>query len=92
MTTGAQRLEAAAKAGAIGIINVDDPGFTIEPSRWPEAYARAISFREAPPVAYPEMVVMRLSAKALGQVLNGSEHKASDHPQSRRRLPTAAQL
>jgi len=41
MTTGAQRLEAAAKAGAIGIINVDDPGFTIEPSRWPKAYARA---------------------------------------------------
>ncbi len=65
MTTGAQRLEAAAKAGAVGIINVDDPGFTIEPSRWPEAYARAISFREAPPAAYPDMAVMRLSADSL---------------------------
>jgi hypothetical protein len=47
MTTGAQRLDAAAKAGAVGIINVDDPGFTIEPSRWPEAYARAVTFRDA---------------------------------------------
>ncbi len=77
MTTGAQRLEAAAKAGAIGIINVDDPGFTIEPSRWPEAYARAISFREAPPAAYPNMVVMRLSADALSAVTMNSGQDAA---------------
>ncbi len=70
MTTGAQRLEAAAKAGALGIINVDDPGFTIEPSRWPEAYASAISFREAAPAAYPNMVVMRLAADALKHVVS----------------------
>ena len=69
MTSGAQRLEAAAKAGAVGIINVDDPGFTIEPSRWPEAYARAISFREAPPAVYPNVAVMRLSADALSTVV-----------------------
>jgi len=69
MTTGGQRLEAAAKAGAVGIINVDDPGFTIEPSRWPEAYARSITFRDAGPPAYPELVVMRLSAGALGAML-----------------------
>jgi Peptidase family M28/PA domain len=73
MTTGAQRLEAAAKAGAIGVINVDDPGFTIEPSRWPEAYARSISFRDAPPAAYPNMAVMRLNANALGSVIAGSD-------------------
>lgn len=72
MTTGAQRLEAAAKAGAVGLINVDDPGFTIEPSRWPEAYARSISFSEAPAAAYPGMVVMRLAAGAL-ETLVGAE-------------------
>ena len=72
MTTGAQRLEAAAKAGAVGIINVDDPGFTIEPSRWPEAYARAISFRESPPVAYPSMVVMRLASGGMDRLLSGT--------------------
>ena len=76
MTTGAQRLEAAAKAGAVGIINVDDPGFTIEPSRWPEAYARSITFREAAPPAYPEMAVMRLSADALDKLIAGSGQDA----------------
>lgn len=76
MTTGAQRLEAAAKAGAVGIINVDDPGFTIEPSRWPEAYARSVTFRDAPPPAYPEMVVMRLSARALETLLMWSDEDA----------------
>lgn len=72
MTTGGQRLEAAAKAGAVGIINVDDPGFTIEPARWPEAYARAISFRDAPPPAYPEMAVMRLRADALKAIVGAA--------------------
>ncbi len=76
MTTGGQRLEAVAKAGAVGIINVDDPGFTIEPSRWPEAYARSISFRDSAPPAYPEMAVMRLSADALAVVLEGSSQSA----------------
>ncbi len=65
MTTAGQRIEAAAKAGAAGIINVDDPGFTIEPARWPEAYARAITFIEAPDPAYPELVVMRTSPDVL---------------------------
>jgi hypothetical protein len=72
MTTGAQRLEAVAAAGAIGIINVDDPGFTIEPSRWPEAYARAVSFRAASPVAHPDVVVMRLASSAFNLVISGS--------------------
>ncbi|HOZ29085.1 MAG TPA: M28 family peptidase [Hyphomonadaceae bacterium] len=77
MTTGGQRLENAAKAGAVGIINVDDPGFTIEPLRWPEAYARAMSFKDAPPPAYPEMAVMRLSAEALKIVISGSGQDAA---------------
>lgn len=76
MTTGGQRLETAAKAGAVGIINVDDPGFTIEPSRWPEAYARSVGFRDAAAPAYPEMVVMRLSADSLAVVLEGASQSA----------------
>ena len=73
MTTAAQRLEAAAKAGAVGLINVDDPGFTIEPARWPEAYARAISFRDAAQPPYPSMVVMRLDADALGAIIEAEQ-------------------
>jgi hypothetical protein len=72
MTTGAQRLEAAAKAGAAAIINIDDPGFTIEPARWPEAYARAVSLRGSQTGAYPDMPVMRGSAVALEVILRGS--------------------
>lgn len=69
MTTGGQRLEAAAKAGAVGIINIDDPGFTIEPARWPEAYARSITFRDAPLPAHAGMAVMRASPDALQHMM-----------------------
>ncbi len=75
---GGERLRAAADAGAAGLINVDDPGFTIEPSRWPEAYARSIAFRDAQPPASPRLVVMRLSVEALEQVVQGTAHNAQD--------------
>lgn len=76
--SGGERLRAAADAGAAGIINVDDPGFTIEPSRWPEAYARSITFRDAQPPASPKLAVMRLSAAALEQLVQGAAHNAQD--------------
>ncbi len=76
MTTAAQRLEAAAKAGAIGIVNIDDPGFTIEPSRWPEAYARSITFRESSLLPFPEMIVIRMSPDILSSLIYGSGHDA----------------
>jgi hypothetical protein len=72
MTSGGERMKAAADAGAIGIINVDDPGFTIEPARWPDAYARSVGFRDAPAPAYAAMPVMRLSAEAFTEMLQGS--------------------
>jgi Zn-dependent M28 family amino/carboxypeptidase len=75
---GGERLAAAAAAGAVGLINVDDPGFTIEPSRWPEAYARSISFRDAGPPASPQLAVIRLSADALERVVQGTAHNAQD--------------
>jgi Peptidase family M28 len=76
--SGGDRLKAAADAGAVGLINVDDPGFTIEPSRWPDAYARTISIRDAPPPASPELAVMRLSADALDDLIAGSGKSAKD--------------
>ncbi|MGL4541842.1 MAG: hypothetical protein ACRCUI_04965, partial [Polymorphobacter sp.] len=36
LTNAAQRLEAVAAAGAIGMISIDDVGFTKEPPRWPD--------------------------------------------------------
>jgi Zn-dependent M28 family amino/carboxypeptidase len=77
MTTGGQRLVNAAKAGAVGIINVDDLGFTIEPLRWPEAYARSVGFRDAAEPAYPEVVALRLSAAAFADVVQGAGQDAA---------------
>lgn len=47
----AERSAAAAAGGAVALIAVDDPGFTIEPARWPDAYARTVTIRE--PAAGP---------------------------------------
>lgn len=62
-TTGGERLAAATEAGAVAIINVDDPGFSIEPPRWPLAYARTVVTSDTPrrPASIP---VMRMSALA----------------------------
>lgn len=78
LPNAADRIRAAADAGAVGIINVDDPGFTIEPSRWPDAYARAISFRSAGPPQAAKLAVMRLNADALKMVIEGSGRNAEE--------------
>ena len=39
----AERITNVHRAGAKGMINVDDPYFSIEPPRWPYAYARSLS-------------------------------------------------
>ena len=78
VASAAERIKAAADAGAAGLINVDDPGFTIEPARWPEAYARSVSAVGGSPPAAPKLVVMRLSADMLATVIEGSGRKAED--------------
>jgi len=59
-----QRIEAAEKAGAAALIEVDDPYFTIEPPRWPAAYARSVSIAGAKPPSAPALPVLTLSAPA----------------------------
>lgn len=60
-TTGGERLRAATEAGAVALINVDDMSFTVEPPRWPVAYARSVILAETepPPATIP---VLRLAA------------------------------
>lgn len=62
-TTGAERLQAATEAGAVAVVNIDDMGFSIEPPRWPLAYARTVVIADdqARPHTIP---VLRLSAPA----------------------------
>ena len=77
LPSAAERLRAAAAGGAAGLINVDDPGFTIEPPRWPVAYARSVSLRDAPPPPAAALPVMSLSADAFPAVIAGSGQDAA---------------
>lgn len=74
LTTGAERIRNAQTAGALGLIQVDDPGFTIEPFRWPAAYARAVTLADAPPAKTGGFVVMTMSVAAFARLAEGSGH------------------
>jgi hypothetical protein len=75
LPTGGERAANARAAGALGVVNVDDPYFTIEPPRWPYAYARSVTLREASAGAGAGdkmLPGMRLSAEAFAKLLAGS--------------------
>ena len=76
LPTAAERTTNARAGKAIGIISVDDPYFTIEPPRWPFAYARTVALGSAPtqPAAQPTpgLLSMRLSAEAFTDLLTGT--------------------
>ena len=74
LTNAADRATNARAGHASGIINVDDPYFTIEPPRWPAAYARTVAIDAAPATnnAGDPILVMRLSAEVLPTLLDGT--------------------
>lgn len=74
--TDADRLTALGKAGAAGMIGIADPGFTIEPPRWPFAYVRSVVLAGTPAPAPPALVTMTLNAASLGKVIVGSGRNA----------------
>lgn len=77
MTLAFQRREAAIGAGAVGIVQVDDPYFSIEPPRWPFAYARAlVTDRVTAPSG--GFVTMTLSSSRLDDLLAGTGKSAAD--------------
>lgn len=69
-----ERVAAVTAAGAAGLITVDDIGYTLEPPRWPEAYARRLTLRTGANAAEstPALPVMRLNINALPIFLAGS--------------------
>jgi Zn-dependent M28 family amino/carboxypeptidase len=73
----AERLRAAAAAGAIGLINIDDPGFTIEPARWPAAYARTVRIAGEPSLPAPALAVFNLSSAGFVKLLSNTSLDAS---------------
>jgi Zn-dependent M28 family amino/carboxypeptidase len=66
-----ERMAATTAAGAAAIINIDDIGYTLEPPRWPQAYARRITLRNDPAGA-GSIPVMGLNVDALPIFLAGS--------------------
>lgn len=76
LPTAAQRVQGAQAAGAAGLIEVDDPYFTIEPPRWPAAYARTVMIAGSPAPAATTLPVMTLSAEAFKAVIAGSGQDA----------------
>jgi Zn-dependent M28 family amino/carboxypeptidase len=79
LPSASERLAAASAAGAAGLVAVDDPGFTIEPARWPDAYARAVTLADAPPAPSGAAIpVMRISTAAFAELIQGSGHAGEE--------------
>jgi hypothetical protein len=75
--TAGERSAAAVAEGAAGLIAVDNPYFTVEPPRWPVAYARSVRIAGDPQPADAALPVMRLSADAFADMIRGSGRDAA---------------
>jgi Peptidase family M28 len=78
LPSASERLAAASAAGAAGLVAVDDPGFTMEPARWPDAYARTVTLAESPPAPAAAIPVMRVGTAAFAELIMGSGHGAEE--------------
>jgi hypothetical protein len=76
---GAERIANARKAGAVGVVTVDDAGFSLEPPRWPSAYARNVTLKTDPaaPAAAADLVLLRLSDRAFAPFIAGTGQDAA---------------
>ena len=73
---GADREAAVRAAGAVGMLTIADPGFTVEPPRWPFAYARTVTLA-TDRVKPDPFLRMTLNAASLGKLLAGTRRNAS---------------
>jgi hypothetical protein len=78
LPTTAERIRAAADAGAAAMSSVDDPGFTVEPARWPAPYARTVRIEGDPPLAAPDLAVFTLSSDGFVKLLFGTGRNAAE--------------
>jgi hypothetical protein len=76
LPTAAERDAAARAAGAAAIVTIADPGFAVEPPRWPYAYARSVRLAGPAPAAEP-MLRFTLNAAALAKLIRGSGRSAA---------------
>lgn len=73
---GAEREKAVRAAGAIGMMTIADPGFIVEPPRWPYAYARTVTHADAKPDADP-FLRMTLNAGSFDKLLATTSKKGN---------------
>ncbi|MBW4038235.1 MAG: M28 family peptidase [Acidobacteria bacterium] len=78
LPSGLERMSNARAAGALGVVSVDDPYFSIEPPRWPYAYARSVTLKTDKEDAKGAAMLppMRLSAEAFRKLVAGSGQDA----------------
>lgn len=76
LPSAAEREEAVRTAGAAGMLTIADPGFKVEPPRWPYAYARSVRLAAEKPET-DAFLKMSLNADALDKVLAGSGRDAT---------------
>lgn len=68
LTTAAEREAAVRAAGGVGMATIVDPGFSVEPPRWPFAFARSV-YRKGNLPAPDPFVKLGINADALGKLL-----------------------
>lgn len=77
MPTPTERAASARAGDAVGIVAVDDPYFTMEPPRWPVAYARSVTLGSTERSSGTPLLVMRLGSDQLAEVIEGSGKDAT---------------
>lgn len=77
MPTASERAANARTGDAVGLVAVDDPYFTIEPPRWPAAYARTVSLDSAEHSPGKPLLIMRLGSDQLAGMIEGSGKDAA---------------
>ena len=79
LSTPTERLSNVRAGGALGILNVDDPAFVVEPQRWPEAYARSVTLTsaEAPrrAASTQPFLTLRISPRAFSKLIASQLHE-----------------
>ena len=76
LPSGSDRDKAVRAAGAVGMLTIADPGFTIEPPRWPYAYARTVRHADEKQDT-DSFLRMTLNAASLGKLLASSGRNAA---------------
>jgi hypothetical protein len=78
LPSDADRAKILTEAGALGMILIADPGFTVEPPRWPFAYSRSVRLAGSTSTPTPALLNFRLNADALTKVIEGSGQNAKE--------------